>query len=98
MIEIKYHIHGEPHIEHKAAKFFDVNIFDGIDKCIRFHFFRRDNERDWWILYPYKKYADEDQLDYIKIDGKLYTGDELYRLARGILLKKETEALDILEG
>ena len=96
MIEIKYHKNDKPYVEYKAAKFFDADIKNDI--CIRFHFFRHDGEHDWWILYPYVKYAGEEPSDYIKIDGELYTGDELYRLAREVMMKKEAEALDILEG
>ena len=98
MIKIKYHAeHNSSHIDEDIVKFFDVLIFDdNFGKYIAFYFYKHNGESDFWSLHPYKKYADGE--DYIKIDGKLYTGDELYRLAREILLKKEAEALDILEG
>ena len=99
MIEIKKNKNDKPYVEYKAAKFFDAEILnDNNDKCIRFHFFRHDGERDWWVLYPYAKYADREQPDCIKIDDKRYSGDDLYRLAREIMLKKVAESLDILEG
>lgn len=98
MIEIKFRKGDKPQLDY-AFKFFNADILDDkLGKRIRFYFTRRDNELDWWILYPYEKYAGEEPSDYIKINGELYTGDDLYRLAREILLKKETEALDILEG
>lgn len=100
MIVIKYHKYDKPHVEYKAAKFFNADILDdNNDKCIRFYFTRHDGERDWWVLYPYEKYVDEEEpSDYIKINGELYTGDDLYRLARAIMMNKEAEVLDILEG
>lgn len=98
MIEIKYHLYGKPHVDN-AIKFFNAEILDdNDDKCIRFHFSRRDKTLDWWVLSPYDKYIDKELPDYIKIDGELYTGDDLYRLAREILMEKETKVLDILEG
>lgn len=98
MIEIKYHECGKPHVDN-AIKFFNAEILDDdVDKCIRFYFSRRDKTLDWWVLSPYEKYTDEELPDYIKIDGELYTGDDLYRLAREIIMKKEMEVLDILEG
>ena len=97
MIEIKYHVEHNSHVEEDIVKFSNVRIFDdNFGKYIAFYFYTHDGESDFWSLHPYKKYADGE--DYIKIDGKLYTGDDLYRLAREILLKKEAKALDILEG
>ena len=97
MIKIKYHTQNNSHVEEDIVKFSNVRIFDdNFGKYIAFHFYTHDGESDFWSLHPYKKYADGE--DYIKIDDMLYTGDNLYRLAREILLKKEAEALDILEG
>jgi hypothetical protein len=97
MIEIKYHVENNSHVEEDIVKFSNVRIFDDkFGKYIAFFFYKHNGERDFWSLHPYKKYADGE--DHIKIDGKLYTGDELYRLAREILMKKEAESLDILEG
>lgn len=98
MIEIKHHIrHNYSHIEEDIVKFSDVQIFDdNFGKYIAFYFYKHNGESDFWSLHPYKKYADGK--DHIKIDGKLYTGDDLYRLAREIMLKKVVESLDILEG
>lgn len=98
MIKIKFHVNGKPRSEN-IVNFLDVAILDDENsKGIRFYFYKSSGERDWWVLYPYKKYAGGEQPDYIRIDGKLYTGDDLYRLARELMMKKEAEALDILEG
>lgn len=100
MIEIKYHECDKPKIDY-AFKIFDADILNGkFGKRIRFYFTRHNGERDWWTLHPYRKYVDagEEQPDCIKINGKRYIGDDLYKLAREILLKKEAEVLDILEG
>lgn len=98
MIEIKYHADNSC-VEKDIVKFFDAAIFeDNFGKYIAFFFYKHNGESNFWVLYPYKKYADGEQPDCIKIDGKRYSGDDLYRLAREILLKKEAEALDILEG
>ena len=97
MIEIKYHKYVNSQVEEDIVKFFDVLIFDdNLGKYIAFYFYKHNGESDFWSLHPYKKYADGE--DYIKIDDMLYTGDELYRLAREIMLKKVVESLDILEG
>lgn len=99
MIEIKYHAYGKSHVEYNAIKFVNAEILDDDDdKCIRFHFSRRNHECDWWVLCPYEKYTDEEPIDYIKINDKQYIGDDLYRLAREILMEKETKILDILDG
>lgn len=100
MIKIKYHVeyNSHSHVEEDIVKFFDADILedDIFGKHITFYFYKHNGESDYWSLHPYEKYADGE--DCIKIDGKQYTGDELYRLAREILLKKEAESLDILEG
>jgi hypothetical protein len=67
------------------------------NEYIRLYFVDDDGLPDWWYL-CYGHEQDDKIWDYVKIDGKVYSGEKLRELAFRLISERESKYLDILEG
>jgi hypothetical protein len=67
------------------------------NEYIRLYFVDDDGLPDWWYL-CYGHEQDDKIWDYVKIDGKVYSGEKLRKLAFQLISERESKYLDILEG